>query len=470
MKLNRCVQGRCGLVLIAAGLLAGCQSYTPRPLELDGYASRLEARLDDTQRIAEFARSLFENDEAGEFDLSDGLSCAEAEVLALFYNPELRVVRAEAGIAEADARHAGLWEDPEFGFDAAQVLSPGSQFDFGATLGLTLPISGRLGIERDRADAAHEAALLRIADAEWNLRIGVRKAWADWVLAEGRYTQYVLFAEQSEQLLETIDRLVEVGELGRIEGRLVWVERAVHAADTVGAEFAAAEARGKLLAMIGLPADSKIEFENLLPSDEQVEMDFSAERLIAANTALAVLVKEYEVAEHALRYEVRKQFPDISLGGGFGSEDDDERLLFGVTLPIPVLNANRAGIARAHAERDAARVRAEIKLDEVQRGLLMAAAQSEAVRQQREMYIEGIAPMLETQTQEIRELADLGEIRTLVLLETLARHMQTKKRVLELSAEQAKSNAEVARFRGPTTDRQGPILVRDEMQTEGGAK
>ena len=457
------------LPILAAGLLVGCQSYSPVPLELEGYVQRLDARLSDVDRVAEFAAALSEQDVSERrFDLSDGLDCAEAEVLGLFYNPALRRARAEAGFARAGAEHAGLWKDPEFGFDAAQILSPGSQFDFGATLGLTLPISGRLGIERDSADAEYEAQLLRLADAEWNVRMDIRKAWASWVLARGRVEQYEQFSGQADELMETIDRLVEVGQLGRTEGRLVRIEQTVRLAEMADAELEEIAARSELLALIGLPADSQIQLSRQLPTRRENQVGDVGQRVIDSNTAVAVAVARYEVAEHALRYEVRKQFPDITLGGGFGSEGDDERLLFGVSLPIPVLNANRAGIAEAHAARNVARVDADIVLDRVLRDHALASARASAIRTQLELYEQSIAPMLDEQSAEISELAGLGEIRTLVLLETITRHMETNRRLLELLAEQSIWDTEITRLLGPDTERVGPLLIQDAATTAGG--
>ena len=67
------------------------------------------------------------------FSFGDGLTPAEGEVLALFYNAELRQARLEAGVALANFENAGLWDDPEFGFDGAEILSPsGSPFEFGS--------------------------------------------------------------------------------------------------------------------------------------------------------------------------------------------------------------------------------------------------------------------------------------------------------------------------------------------------
>ena len=46
---------------------------------------------------------------------------------------------------------------------------------------------------------------------------------------------------------------------------------------------------------------------------------------------LAILFSEYQIAEETLRLEIKKQYPDIVIGSGYGSEFNDHRVLFGLT-------------------------------------------------------------------------------------------------------------------------------------------
>ncbi|MCA9312338.1 MAG: hypothetical protein KDA21_14085, partial [Phycisphaerales bacterium] len=136
--------------MIVAGLVSGCQRYQPAPLDLEAHRAALDSRLVDLEPIESFLASTFGGEQPAHFDVADGLSPGEGEVLALFYNAELRRARLDAGVAMASYEHAGLWEDPVFGFDGADVISPAAPFEFGLTLSLTIPISGRLGAERVR--------------------------------------------------------------------------------------------------------------------------------------------------------------------------------------------------------------------------------------------------------------------------------------------------------------------------------
>lgn len=213
---------RRGRIPAAVGALllpvaAGCQSYHPAPLDLQAHREALTDRAAHPEAVAQFASRLAASGlpAPDRFDLGDGLSPSEGEVLALFYNPDLRLARLEAGIALARSEHAGLWEDPVFGFDAAEILSPANPFEYGLTLSLTIPLSGRLAVEKDVALAAHEVELRRIVDAEWTLRTRVRIAWAQWAASRERVALLQDVATQADHIASITDRLAAAAELTR---------------------------------------------------------------------------------------------------------------------------------------------------------------------------------------------------------------------------------------------------------------
>ena len=49
------------------------------------------------------------------YDPSDGLELEEAELVALVFNPDLRIERLRVERAAAVAGHAGRWNDPQLG-------------------------------------------------------------------------------------------------------------------------------------------------------------------------------------------------------------------------------------------------------------------------------------------------------------------------------------------------------------------
>lgn len=433
-----------------ATLLAGCQSYERAPLDLHAHAADLAARASMTGPLREFVEVLATSGSSvpDRFDFSDGLSPPEGEVLALFYNPDLRLARLDAGVALATYENAGLWHDPEFNFDAAEILSPAGPFEYGLTLGLTIPVSGRLAVEKDRAGAAHETELRRIIDAEWSLRAEVRSAWAAWAAACQRVGLLHEVISQVERITAVTDKLETAGELRRVESRLIRAEALSVRAELIAAQRTRTEARIRLLGLIGLPPDAQVDLLPEFPPATVPRVDDDTRRLIEANTTLAVRRAEYQVAEQSLRLEVRRQYPDITVGGGYGNQDDD-RLLLGVSLPIPVLNANRGGIADARARRQRARAAADTTFERLAQELASARAALEAARAQRQSFEADLVPMLDEQSREVERLAELGEVDTLLLLETVTRGFQARSLLLDVRAAEIAATNEITRLLGP---------------------
>lgn len=442
------------IIGLTVGALPGaCQSYERAPLDIASHRDTLESRVVLNEPISAFLDRLADLGETvpERFDFSDGVTEDEGEVLALFYNPDLRLARLRAGVALAQFETAGLWEDPEFGFDAAEILSPASPLDFGFTLSLTIPVSGRLTVEKARAGAAYEAELRRIVDAEWSTRARVRTAWAGWTAAWERAGLLRRVAKQIDGVGLIADRLEAAGELTRIEARLLRTEAVRTRADLLAAGLAESRARTDLLRLLGLPPDAPIDLVHGFPTPQPPVPAADVDRLIEANTALAVRRAEYRTAEESLRLEVREQYPDITIGGGYGSEDSDDRLLLGVSLPIPVFNANRSGIAEARARRAIARAAAENTFDRLASDLADAQRALESVRAQRALIESELVPTLEQQSAEIDRLIELGEVDTLILLDTVRRGHDAKSRLLELRRAESAAMTRVAELLGPAS-------------------
>lgn len=452
-----------------AVLAAGCQVYRHLPLDLAAHRVAVADRVRSSEPIHEFVDRLRH---AGAnvpevFDLDDGLTFAEGEVLALFNNPELRLLRRQAGVALAEFETAGLWEDPEFGFDAAELLSPSGSFEYGLTLGLSLPISGRLGVAKDRSAAMVEAERRRVVDAEWEVRFRVRRAWVEWTVAAERDRLARELTTQVEGILTIIDALEASGELTRIEARLFRVDLANRRATILETGLSAERARLALLQLMGIGPRATVA---LVPAtDLQVgePPEDPVARLMAANTQLDVFRAQYEAAEETLRLEIRKQYPDIKLGPGFGSEDNDSRFLFGVSVPLPILNANKAGIATARASREVVRAKAEARLEHLLHDLALAQRSHEVARLQRERLEAEVIPLLQEQLDETQEVARLGEVDALLLLETLSLQTDAKGQLLSLQLAETGAGLRIAALLGPGT-KSDPVPIEDaDSEVEG---
>jgi len=189
--------------------------------------------------VREFAAALDRAEggsQAEGFDPSDGLSLDEAEAVLLVFNPDLRQARLEANVTRATAAHAGLWQDPVLGVDLERIVSGAggaNPWVAGSTIGITIPISGRLEAEKARAGADLAAELDRVAAKEWATRSALRELWIEWSAESVR-------AELAEELIAKLrdvaalaDQLEKAGSMTRVDARLFRVELAGREADLI---------------------------------------------------------------------------------------------------------------------------------------------------------------------------------------------------------------------------------------------
>lgn len=425
---------RMGLAAVVAAALLGCRSYTPRPLDLHGHREAWLARSPADERVEAFARRLWAEDgeQEGAFTLSDGLSMREGEAVALLFNPRLRLARLRAEGAGASATHAGLWDDPEFGVDVERILeSVPEPWMVGASLGITIPVSGRLRAAKDVAGAEHRAALQRVVAEEWEVRIALRRAWLEWSAQRQRVEIARELLERLESVLGVVGELEKAGELSRTEARFFRIERAARVNGLRADEAAMREMEISIKGMMGLAPGATVE---LVPAG-LVATGETSDGLLAVMEArspvLAARRAEYEVAEETLRMEMREQFPDVTIAPGFGTEDGEDRVLMGVSLPVPLWNRNRRGIAEAESQRELARAAFETEYERLAISLAVAETRLASARARRRAIETEIVPMVEEQDAEARRIAELGEVDTLVQLETLTRLFEAKAALVE---------------------------------------
>ncbi len=436
--------------------IVGCQSYKPSPLNVGEFRDSYDARAIELDSLSEFAQDLHATHDniPDTFDVSDGISPEEGEVIALFYNPELRLSRLEAGVELAAFEHAGLWEDPLFAFDGIDITSPSAPFGYSIVGSLTIPLSGRMKSEKEYAHSVYAESVKTIINDEWNTRANVRNAWASWVTAEEK-VQLVSETLSKLEEIELIARSVHnAGEINRVQYRLIDLEIKTRRVELEKQTLLAVNRKHELLTLLGLPPSAS---DLLLVRSPIVMVPFiqdATERMIAANTELAIKLSAYERSESALKVEIKKQFPELVLSGGYGSEFNDHRMLFGVSIPIPVLNANKKGIAIAHANRELARADAEATFARLYQELTVAYESLELIKSQRMQFENDIVPLLEEQTKDIQTIAELGEVDTFVLLETTTKHYHVKEQLLDLFLSSLKAANQVQRLLGPHVQQQ----------------
>lgn len=442
----------CAIPALAAALPGGCRSYEPRPLDTAATREAWRARTPADEPVRQLAARLAAGAPApAPFDPSDGLSLAEAEAVALVFNPGLRVARREAGVTAASAAHAGRWEDPVAGIDLERILSGVSDpWVIAGAVGLTLPISGRLAVEKDLAGAEHTAALRRLAAMEWATRAALRELWIEWSAQAERARAAEALAGRLGAVAGLAQRQEEAGVLSRIDARVFGVERAGSEADLIAARARQRELELQVRALLGLAPGAPVALIQTLAFEGRAAPGAEAGRAMeAGNAELAAARGEYDAAEQALRLEVRKQYPDLAIGPGYGTDQGDERLLLGLRLPVPLWNANRQGVAQAEARREAARERFEAAYAQLDSRLAVAQTRAEAGRAVREAVEARVLPLAEEQDAQVQRLAELGRVDPLLFLQAIRAQHDAKVRLIDARAAEAVGAIRLDELIGP---------------------
>ncbi|MEY4119247.1 MAG: hypothetical protein RLZZ116_2575 [Planctomycetota bacterium] len=431
--------------------LAGCRSHEPKPLALDEAQRAFLARAATAESLSSFSAGLAQRAAEAGFDPSDGISLAEAEAIAIALNRDLRLARAAAGVTQATAENAGLWRDPTLGVNLAQILSGAMSGDVEAifSVGFTVPLTGRLEAERARAAADLHAELARVAAEEWRVACDVRRAWARRSALEAELAAARDVIERVGQVVAVVDRLETAGEIARIEARLFRIEDAKLRAQAAAIEASLVLATRDVEFLLGLPPSTERRFTGGF-SDGIVESRAELlSRAARTSPSVALAAAQHESAERRLAQEIRQTWPDVEIAPGFGEQDGDRQATVGIGVTLPVFNGNRRAIAESEATRALARIRAESELERVLGDIIAADERRLAAIARRDSIERTLAPMVDTQYAEAREVARLGEVNTLVLLESLKQQLDAKRELIAAHRDESLAAADVAEAAGP---------------------
>jgi outer membrane protein TolC len=444
---------RLAAAALAILVVGGCQTYEPKPLDPVGSTAAWFARSPSDETVRAFADRLAASESVPvePFDPSDGLTLREAEPVALVFNRRLRLARLEADVTRATSDFAGLWEDPVGGVDLERILSGVSNpWIVAATVGITLPISGRLEAEKAVAGASYAADLQSIAAKEWATRAALRELWLEWSAQVVRVELVNDLVQRLRDVSSLAARQQEAGVLSRIDARVFVVELAGREADATAAQARATELELQLRDVLGLAPDAPVRLVPSLVYAPRMTEDADLRREMAsANADLAAIRSAYEVAEESLRLEIREQYPDLTIGPGYKNEDDDSRVLLGLSMPIPLWNRNQQGVAEATASREVARARYETTYEHVASRLAVALTHYRAGRAVREALEWRVVPLADEQDADVRRVAALGRVDPLLLLEAIQAQHAAKVRLTDSRAAESIGAVRLDELIGP---------------------
>jgi len=294
--------------------------------------------------------------------LEDALRIAEAR------SPLVVAAQQTVAASQADATGAGRHLNPSLAFSSEGLFSQ-TDAPFADSQQIQLGVqqefetAGRRGLRTEQARYALAASQASAQDVLRQLRLDVRRAYLQVVLAKADEQVARDTLGEIDKVLSINRARYEQGELSGVELRRLQVERFRFADDAFASELALRNARGALLALLNVrPLDRPFDVvDDLLPpSGSQPTAPLAAGaqdalgRALAARPDLQAARREVERADAGLRLQGALGKPNVSVGIGVQRDYGSNGMLLSFGLPLPFFNRNQGGVARGAAERDRA--------------------------------------------------------------------------------------------------------------------
>lgn len=283
---------------------------------------------------------------------------------AFYYQPSLAYVRAELLAAQAARITAAERPNPSISLSPAYDSGiPGAPSPWLVPIAMDWPIetAGRRG---DRmAEAYHLAAAAHwdLVGTVWGVRSRVRAALRELYAARERKR---LLARQ-EAAQRTVLTLIEGQFRAGAASSYEMTRTRIALNNTTLARQAQAgriqKARIALATVLGVPPRTlrhvRFSFAAFKAFPQALTRPEVRREALLGRSDVRAALEQYAASQSALKLEIARQWPNISLGPGYAWNAQlagDSEWQLGLTLTLPVLNQNQGPIAQARAQRRAA--------------------------------------------------------------------------------------------------------------------
>lgn len=338
--------------------LGGCarEVYRARPIDADATAAQLESRSLASEGLREYLRAQGQPTDVWPRPVWD---LAQLTLAAVYGHPEIELARARAAVAAAEKRTSttrlpiSLTPRPEFNSKETGGDTP---WGIGLLVGLPIDLGKKREARTEQLARAEDAARLEVAVASWRIRSRLRRHFVDLHVA-GR-TQEALEAEQAarRQLLDLMQQREKRGyasasETGALRVRVAEGELAVKRAAVRRDQALAglAEAVGVPLAAL---RDIRFDFSAVAtPAQPPSESDIRRSALLN-RIDLRRKLADYAAAEAAVKLEVARQYPDLTILPGYFWDADESIWSVAFSAIVPPQARTRALIREAELRRE----------------------------------------------------------------------------------------------------------------------
>jgi cobalt-zinc-cadmium efflux system outer membrane protein len=323
------------------------------------------------------------------------ITLQQALSLGLMQNPELGSFSWEMRSAEARTLQAGLLPNPEISAEVENFGGPRELKGFNGSEN-TIQINQLFELGGKRSKRQKLAALEKDLSG-WDFEAkrldvytDITKAFWDVLAAQERLAITRDLLQLSEQVYTTVVERVKAGKVAPLEEIQANVSLTTMRIELAQTEREMETARKQLAATWGgsSPAFEKVSgaFDVLEPIPEQEQIQL----LISQNPDIARWDTEIAKARAAIKLKDADAIPDVTLGAGprYFNETNDNALVMGISMPIPLFNRNqgerleaRHNLSKAEEQRKAAQIKALTDLAQAYQELSSAYLSAAALKE-----------------------------------------------------------------------------------------
>lgn len=383
------------------------------------------------------------------------LTLRDAVGAALRNSPRLAAFSWEVRARDARTLQAGLLPNPSVSVEAEDVGGSGNRQGFEQAQ-TTISLAQLIELGGKRAKRRRLAALERDV-AGWDYEVqrvdvltGVAKRFVNVLALQARIDLAGQLLTIAERSVRTVGATVEAGAVSPVEAARaqVTVARTEAMRAQLMRELEAARAE-----LASTWASRRIEFSKVGGNLEHVDSAPPLDALLAgmeANPDLARWTTELEQRRAAVDLEDARRIPDVTVGGGVRhfSDNGDNALVLGFSIPLPAFDRNQGGrleaqnrLSQAEALREAAEATVRGDLIAAYERMTAAAGRIEALRTR-------ILPEAERAFAGARDAYERGLFRYLEVLDAQRTLFELREEKIEVYANYHLAVADVERLSG----------------------
>lgn len=385
----------------------------------------------------------------------DVVTLPEAIAAALVNNPELAVQASQQRIAGTRIVQAGLIPNPELQTEVENFGGGGDRLAFEETettisLAQAIELGGKRSKRKRLAETGQELTNWDYEVARLDVLTAVAKAFIATLAAQQRAQLFADLSALAHLSVDTVDEQIRAGATSSTELLRAQADLGRTEAERRQADQELAQARVRLAAKWGNPRPT---FRVVAGDLSHVETPPPLATLlprVADAPDVARWTAELENRRAAVELERAEAIPNLtlSLGGRHFSDNGDNALVGGFSIPLPVFNRNQGdilaaeeGVSKATAERTRATVAAEEALAAAYEDLRSNAAQVVLLR-------DDVLPKSEAAFRGTRDAYERGLLRFLDVLDSQRTWFEVRDQLVQTLAAYHSAAAEVERWTG----------------------